>query len=98
MVPTEPPMTFGECVFEVGSVACDEIRRVTAYRCEAYDRLGRLPARQYLGCGEETIELSGESARARPNAHRPASAFGRAVDWRLAAERAGLRWRQTKDA
>ena len=58
-MPTEPLMTLGAYVFSTDSAAYDELRRVTMYRWEAQDRIGRAPSRQWLGPGEETIELRG---------------------------------------
>ena len=58
-MPTEPLMTLGEYVFGVDSAAYDEMRRVAEYRWERLQRLGRPPARQWLGPGDEAIELGG---------------------------------------
>ena len=58
-MPTEPLMTLGEYVFSVDSAAYDELRRDAEYRWQAQERIGRPPARQWLGPGSETIELSG---------------------------------------
>ena len=58
-MPTEPLMTLGEYVFGVDSAAYDEMRRSAEYRWAAQDRIGRPPARQWVGPGEETIRLSG---------------------------------------
>ena len=52
-------MTLGGYVFGIDSAAYDEMRRVAEYRWEALARIGRSPARQWLGPGDETIELSG---------------------------------------
>lgn len=56
---TEPLMTLGEYVFGVSSAAYDEMRRAAEYRWAAQDRIGRPPARQWIGPGEETVDLSG---------------------------------------
>ena len=56
---TEPLMTLGEYVFGVDSAAYDELQRAAEYRWAAQQRLGRSPARQWLGPGEETIRLGG---------------------------------------
>ena len=56
---TEPLMTLGEYVFGVDSAAYDELQRAAEYRWAAQQRLGRSPARQWLGPGEETVRLSG---------------------------------------
>ena len=58
-MPTEPLMTLGKYVFGVGTAAYDEMQRVAEYRWKALERLGRPLARQWLGPGQETIELSG---------------------------------------
>lgn len=58
-MPTEPLMTLGGYVFSTDSAAYDELRRVAMYRWEAQDRIGRAPSRQWLGPGDETIELRG---------------------------------------
>ena len=57
-MPTEL-MTLGEYVFGVDSAAYDELRRAAEYRWPLQERIGRPPARQWIGPGEETIELSG---------------------------------------
>ena len=56
---TEPLMTLGEYVFGVDSAAYGEMRRAAEYRWQAQDRIGRPPARQWLGPGGETVDLSG---------------------------------------
>ena len=58
-MPTEPLMTLGQYVFGVDSAAYDELRRAAEYRWPEQERIGRPPARQWLGPGRETIELSG---------------------------------------
>ena len=58
-MPTEPLMTLGEYVFGVDAAAYREMQRVAEYRWPRQERIGRSPARQWLGPGEETIELSG---------------------------------------
>lgn len=58
-MPTEPLMTLGEYVFSVDSAAFDEMRRAAEWRWAAQDRIGRPPARQWLGPGGETVELTG---------------------------------------
>ena len=67
-MPTEPLMTLGGYVFSTDSAAYDELRRDAEYRWPEQERIGRSPARQWLGPGRETIELSGaiypESRRA----------------------------------
>ncbi|MDE0628295.1 MAG: phage tail protein [Bryobacterales bacterium] len=58
-MPTESLMTLGGYVFGTDSAAYDEMRRAAEYRWAAQDRIGRPPARQWLGPGGETVELSG---------------------------------------
>lgn len=52
-------MTLGMFVFGLDSVAYQELQRQTAWRHAAQSRVGRRPARQYLGPGDDTITLSG---------------------------------------
>ena len=58
-MPTENLMSLGEYRFGVSTAAFQELVHATEYRWAAQERLGRLPARQYLGPGEETITLRG---------------------------------------
>ncbi len=58
-MPTEPLMTLGEYVFGADSAAYDEMRRAVEYRWAEQERIGRSPARQWLGPGAETIRLRG---------------------------------------
>lgn len=57
-MPTEL-MTLGEYVFGIDSAAYGELRQAAEYRWPPQDRIGRPPARQWLGPGEETIDLRG---------------------------------------
>ncbi|MFC7332735.1 phage tail protein [Rhodocista pekingensis] len=52
-------MGLGTYRFGIGTAAYQTLERATAYRWAAQDRLGRLPARQFLGPGEDGITLSG---------------------------------------
>ena len=52
-------MALGDFRFSVDTAAYDELTRTTEYRWERQDRLGRHPARQYLGPGDDTIDLRG---------------------------------------
>lgn len=52
-------MTYGMFVFGLDSAAYQELQRQTAWRHAAQNRVGRRPARQYLGPGEDTITLTG---------------------------------------
>ena len=57
-MPTEL-MALGEYVFGIDSAAYDELRQAAEYRWPSQDRIGRPPARQWIGPGEETINLRG---------------------------------------
>lgn len=49
----------GEYTFELTTAAFQTLQRRSAYRWELVNRLGREPAAQFLGKGEETITLTG---------------------------------------
>jgi len=52
-------LSLGPVQFLAGALAHQSIARSIDYRWAAQERLGRAPAHQFLGRGEETIELSG---------------------------------------
>ncbi|SFU03440.1 phage tail protein [Halomonas saccharevitans] len=52
-------MTFGMFVFGLSTAAYQELQRQTAWRHQSQGRIGRRPARQFLGPGEDTITLTG---------------------------------------
>lgn len=52
-------MAYGMFVFALGTAPYQELQRQTAWRHEAQGRVGRRPARQYLGPGDDTITLTG---------------------------------------
>jgi hypothetical protein len=52
-------MALGVFRFSVRTAAYNEFRRNTAWRWASQQRMGRLPAKQYLGPGDDTIDLSG---------------------------------------
>jgi phage protein U len=52
-------MTLGGFQFAISTAAHDELQRDTAYRWEKQDRLGREPAMQFIGAGEDRVTLSG---------------------------------------
>ncbi|CCO22233.1 phage tail protein [Maridesulfovibrio hydrothermalis] len=52
-------MKLGDYKFSMITAAYDQLVRTNAYRWTAQPRIGREPARQYIGPGDETIELSG---------------------------------------
>lgn len=58
-MPIEPLATLGGFAFAADSAAYGELQRMARYRWEAQERIGSPPARQYLGPGSETVELSG---------------------------------------
>ena len=58
-MPTEHMMSLGEYRFGLSTAAYQDLTHSTTYRWQAQERLGRMPARQYLGPGEETVSLSG---------------------------------------
>ena len=55
----EPLMTLGSYVFGVDRAAYDTLKRTVEYRWPSQDRIGRRPSRQWVGPGEDIIELSG---------------------------------------
>ena len=56
---SETMMALGSYRFSVDSAAYQELKHSQAYRWQAQERLQRRPAMQFLGAGEESIELSG---------------------------------------
>lgn len=52
-------MSFGLFVFGLSTAAYQELQRQTAWRQTAQQRIGRRPARQFLGPGDDTITLTG---------------------------------------
>jgi hypothetical protein len=52
-------MALGDFRFSLSTAAHQTLARKTAWRWEAVERVGRRPARQYLGPGDDTITLSG---------------------------------------
>lgn len=52
-------MTLGGFQFAITTAAHESLQRDTAYRWEKQDRLGREPAMQFIGQGEDKISLSG---------------------------------------
>ena len=55
----EHMMALGEYRFSLSTAAYQEFSHSAEYRWAAQDRIGRLPARQYVGPGAETISLRG---------------------------------------
>lgn len=56
---TEIMMMLGMYQFSVSTAAYESLRRSVDYRWPVQERIGRRPARQFVGIGDETIELSG---------------------------------------
>jgi phage protein U len=56
---SETMMALGTYRFSIDSAAYQELKHSQAYRWQAQERIQRRPAMQFLGAGEESIELSG---------------------------------------
>lgn len=56
---TETMMALGPYRFSVNTSAYQSLRRNTEYRWPNQERIGRAPARQFVGQGVETVSLSG---------------------------------------
>ena len=56
---SETMMALGSYRFSSDSAAYQELKHSQAYRWQAQERLQRRPAMQFVGAGEESIELSG---------------------------------------
>lgn len=52
-------MAFGMFVFGLGTASYQELQRRTAWRHAPQGRVGRRPARQFLGPADDTITLTG---------------------------------------
>ena len=52
-------MALGNYRFSLDTAAYQSLTRSTAYRWQPQDRLGRRPAQQYLGLGQDEINLEG---------------------------------------
>ncbi|WP_035216178.1 phage tail protein [Desulfobulbus elongatus] len=52
-------MALGTFRFGLSTAAYQQLRRSTAYRWPVQERLGRLPARQFVGPGDDTVEIDG---------------------------------------
>ena len=52
-------MTLGPVAFGVATTAFQRLRRVTGFRWPALERVGRWPARQFTGPGQDQITLDG---------------------------------------
>lgn len=58
-MPTEHMMALGEYRFGMTTAAYQEFTHTAEYRWAAQERQGRLPARQYVGPGQETASMRG---------------------------------------
>lgn len=52
-------MALGTFVFSLSQLAYQQLQRSTAWRHSSSDRVGARAAHQYVGPGDETVELSG---------------------------------------
>ncbi|SDK78217.1 hypothetical protein SAMN05661010_00064 [Modicisalibacter muralis] len=52
-------MVYGMFVFSLTTAAYQELQRQTQWRHASQSRIGRRPARQFLGIGDDTIRLNG---------------------------------------
>ncbi|MBB3185781.1 hypothetical protein FHR95_003374 [Halomonas fontilapidosi] len=52
-------MAYGMFVFALNSAPYQELQRQSAWRHEGQGRIGKRPARQFLGPGDDTITLTG---------------------------------------
>lgn len=52
-------MALGRYRFSIDSAAYQELKHSQSYRWQSHDRIQRRPALQFIGPGEETINLSG---------------------------------------
>lgn len=54
-----PLMALGQFVFEIKTAPYQELRRRSEYRWSSQPRIGARPSHQFMGQGEDTINLSG---------------------------------------
>lgn len=52
-------MAFGQFVFSLTTAAFQELQRQTTWRHPWHSRVGARPARQFVGPGDDTIDLNG---------------------------------------
>ncbi|MEM6727883.1 MAG: phage tail protein [Pseudomonadota bacterium] len=57
---TKVMMMLGAYPFMLDTAAYQQLKRVSTYRWQQLDRIGRQPAQQFLGPGADEITLSGE--------------------------------------
>ena len=58
-MPSEHLLALGDYRFALDTASYQELTRSTEWRWKAQERIGREPARQYIGKGNEHIDLSG---------------------------------------
>ena len=49
----------GDYRFSIATSAFQQLHRVTEYRWPSHERLGRMPARQFVGAGDDKINIDG---------------------------------------
>lgn len=52
-------MTLGSFQFSIDTAAFDDLKRVTTYRWKQQERLGREPANQFIGIGNDKFTING---------------------------------------
>lgn len=55
----ETMMTLGSFQFSINSAAFDDLKRVTSYRWKQQERIGRDPANQFIGPGNDKVTING---------------------------------------
>lgn len=55
-------MTYGTFVFSIATAAYDQLQRQMDWRHASSERIGTRPARQYVGPGDDTVDLQGTIA------------------------------------
>jgi len=57
-----PMMSLGQFQFSLDTLAYDNLQRATDYRHPANSRVGAMPARQFIGLGEDKLNFTGLQA------------------------------------
>lgn len=52
-------MALGQFVFSLPTLSFDEVRRQCTWRHPTNERVGAMPARQFVGPGEDTVTIAG---------------------------------------
>jgi phage protein U len=55
----DPLLQIGWFQFSISTAAYDVLNRQTAYRWASSERFGQAPAKQFVGMGDDTIEIKG---------------------------------------